>query len=149
MKKIFLPVLTVVTLLFTAWMAQRNQIWENGQLSPSETVLKFLQGRAFFVMALRAAALLLWGWGVFVLWKFKLSRYVWWAAIFYVVFNCLEFILLEEYFFEYKMQHGLWEGGFAVSWLLAFFVGATVLVFNAFAVWLIRYWHRKNTEPLG
>lgn len=149
MKKLFLPILTIVTILFTAWMAQRNQIWDNDQMSPAETVLKFMQRRAFFIMTLRAAALLLWGWGVFLLWKNNLSCYVWWATIFYVVFNCLEFIVLEEYFFNYKVQHDLWEGGFAVAWMLAFTTGITVLIFNAFAVWLIRYWHRKNKEPLG
>ncbi len=148
MKKMFLPILAVVTILFTAWMAQRNQIWGNDQMSPSETVLKFMQRRAFFIMALRAAALLLWGWGVFLLWNTKLARYVWWATVFYVVFNCLEFIVLEEYFFNYKVQHDLWEGGFAISWMVAFMTGITILIFNVFAVWLIRYWHRKNVEPL-
>ncbi|MEZ4962355.1 MAG: hypothetical protein R2830_21180 [Saprospiraceae bacterium] len=149
LKKYFLPLMGIVATLLAAWMFFRNQIWETSTVSPSETVLHFMEGRAFFLVCLRAIGLLFWVWAAYIMWKTGKSKYLWLATIFYVAFSCFEYITLEAFFFDYKKQNNLWEGGFAVAWMICGFTGITIFIFNAFAVWLIRFWRKGRLVEKG
>lgn len=144
MKKYFIPLLATAVALLGAWMFYRHQIWERTVVSPAETVLKFSEGRAFFLIALRTVTLAFWAWAAVILWRTGLARFTWLAVLAYAVFELLEFIGLEAAFFQYKKLHNLWEGGFAVNWLLGIFTAAMVLIFNGIAVGLMKYWRKQG-----
>ena len=149
MKKYFIPLLVLTVSLLGGWMLYRHQIWERTLVSPAETVLKFSEGRGFFLVALRAVTLAFWAWAAVILWRTGVARFTWLAVLAYAVFELLEFIVLEEEFFRFKKQNDLWEGGFAMNWLIGIFTAFITFIFNGIAVWLMKYWRRRpgSGEP--